>query len=69
MAISPAILWGWPRAHDPQQHQHQTVAGALPHVTISDAGVPTIIAQPQILDMAPVQLEPEFRYVNSLLRD
>lgn len=74
--LSPgALLWGWPaqaHSHDPQQHEHQTAAAAaaLSHhvttVTITDANIPTIIAQPQLLDMAPVQFEPEFRYVETL---
>lgn len=64
-----AFLWGWPPAHssshDPQQHQ--TAAVTLAHVTTltitdANANIPTIVAQPQFLDMAPVQLEPEFSY-------
>lgn len=68
-----ALLWGSPapaHSHDPQQHEHQTAAAAaaLSHVTtvtITDANIPTIVAQPQLLAMAPVQFEPEFRYVET----
>lgn len=68
--LSPgALLWGWPapaHSHDPQHQSDQTAAAVLSHVTtvtITDANIPTIVAQPQLLDMAPVQFEPEFRYV------
>ena len=59
-----AIQWGW--SHDPQQLLQQSIA-PLPHTSsasVTDANAQDsgrFFAEPQLMTMAPVQLEPELR--------